>query len=74
MFALSANVCWGAGGWRVVRTVAVELRGILGDPGCGFISTCLPQQHRVEGHQFLLVSRANTVGNNLQGCVWVRPL
>lgn len=27
--------------------MAVELRGILGGPGCGFISTCLLQQHRV---------------------------
>lgn len=54
--------------------MAMELQGILSGPECGFISTCLLQQHRAEGHQFPLVSRANSVGSHLQGCVWVRPL
>lgn len=53
----------------MVRTVAMELPGILGGPECGFLSTCLLQQHRAKGHQFSLVSRANSVGSDLQGCL-----
>lgn len=59
-------------GRGVVGTVPTELLGTLDDPECGIISTCLLQQHRAKGHQFLLVLRAIQWEVTCKG-VWVCP-
>lgn len=49
-------------GWSEPWLGSSELRGILGGPECGFLSTCLLQQHRATGHQFSLVFKSKFSG------------